>query len=369
MEKIRYVTLSKNFLDIKKELFSRIKIVGNKGSFILGKDVDRFENELQKFIKSKYVATCANGTDAIEISLQILNIQRNEEVIITSNTWLSVANAIVNIGAIPRFVDIDKSLNVDLKKLLESISNKTKCIIITHLNGLPVNFNEITRITKKKGIKIIEDCSQAIGSKNFGTHVGNSSDIATYSLHPTKNLGVFGDGGFIATNDKQIHQKFLVMRNNGLINRDKSKFIGRNSRLDSFQAIVGSLLLKTLNKRIKKRQQNADIYYTKLVKIKQIKSFPQEYTQNKTHTYHRFVIQCESRDKLLKYLTDQGIEAKIHYPINIHEQIPFRKLKNSHLKFTKSLNLKNISLPINEHLSFKKINSICDKIKQFYSEK
>ena len=368
MEKIKYVTLSKNFLDIKKELFSRIKIVGNKGSFILGKDVDRFENELKKFIKSKYVATCANGTDAIEISLQILNIQRNDEVIITSNTWLSVANAIANIGAVPRFVDIDKSLNVDLKKLEKSISNKTKCIIITHLNGLPVNFNKIIRITKKKGIKTIEDCSQAIGSKNFGIHVGNSANVATYSLHPTKNLGVFGDGGFIATNDKQIYQKFLIMRNNGLINRDKSKFIGQNSRLDSFQAIVGSLLLKTLNKRIKKRQQNANLYYKKLVKINQIKSFPQEYTQNKTHTYHRFVIQCESRNKLLKYLTDKGIEAKIHYPVNIHEQIPFRKLKNSHLKFTKSLNHKTLSLPINEHLSLKKINSICNKIKQFYNE-
>ena len=152
------------------------------------------------------------------------------------------------------------------------------------------------------------------------------------------------------------------------MNRDKSKFIGQNSRLDSFQAIVGSLLLKTLNKRIKKRQQNANLYYKKLIKINQIKSFPQEYTQNKTHTYHRFVIQCESRNKLLRYLTDIGIEAKIHYPVNIHEQIPFKKFKNSQLKLTKSLNYKTISLPINEHLSLKDINSICDNIKQFYNE-
>ena len=368
MNKIKYVTLSKNFFDIKKDLFSRINIVGNSGNFILGKEVNRFENELKKFTKSKFVATCANGTDAIEISLKILNIKRNDEVIITSNTWLSVANAIINIGAIPKFVDIDKSLNVDLKKLEKSISNKTKCIIITHLNGLPVNFNRIIKVTKKKGIKIIEDCSQAIGSKNFGLHVGNLANVATYSLHPTKNLGVFGDGGFIATNDKQIYQKFLIMRNNGLINRDKSKFIGRNSRLDSFQAIVGSLLLKTLNKRIKKRQQNANLYYKKLVKINQIKSFPQEYTKDKIHTYHRFIIQCKSRNKLVKYLTDRGIEAKIHYPLNIHEQTPFKKFKNSQLKLTKSLNYKTISLPINEHLSLKNINSICDNIKQFYNE-
>ena len=370
MRNIKYVDLSKNFIKIKKDLFSQITEIGKRGDFILGRKVKKFENELKKFTQSKYVATCANGTDAIEISLKILGIKRGDQVITTSNTWLSVGNAIINVGATPVFVDIDQSLNIDVEKLKKKLNKKTKCIIVTHLNGLPVDLKKIIKISRFLNLKIIEDCSQAIGSKFDANHVGNHGDIATYSLHPTKNLGVFGDGGFITTKSIKIYKKFLILRNNGLTNRDLSTAIGRNSRLDNFQAIVGSLLLKDIKKRIYLRQRNANLYNNHLKKVNEITFLPKKSISKKTnHTFHRYVIQCNNRDQLLEHLIKNGIEAKVHYPINIHEQIEFKKFDQKNLEFTNYVNKRIISLPIQENLSENEIIFICKKIKNFFDEK
>lgn len=370
MKKIKYVSLSNNFKLIKNDLFFKFSKTGKRGDFILGNDVIKFEKAIKKFTKSKYVSTCANGTDAIEIALKVLNIKKNDQVITASNTWISVANAIINVGAKPVFVDINHSLNIDVKKIKQVINNKVKCIIITHLNGLPADIKNILDIAKKYKLKVIEDCSQAIGSKYYGKHVGNFADIATFSLHPTKNLGVFGDGGFITTNKKEINKKFRILRNNGLLDRDKSKYIGRNSRLDNFQAIVGSLLLKSLNQRLLKRIKNALLYKKYLEKIIEIKFLPTNFISNKiVHTFHRYVIQCEDRDNLMKYLIKNGIEAKIHYPINIHEQSTFSRFYKKNLKKTNLLNKKIISLPIHEYLSSQDISFICKKIKIYFNEK
>ena len=367
--KIKYVDLGKNFKKIKNALFSQITKIGNKGDFILGSKIKEFENKLKNFTKSKFAVTCANGTDAIEISLKILNIKNGDEVITTANTWISVASAILSVGAKPVFVDIDKSLNIDPTKIEKFISKKTKCIIITHLNGLPSNIEKIIKITKKYNIKILEDCSQAIGSKYKKVHVGNFGDISTFSLHPTKNLGVFGDGGFITTNNKNYYEKILKIRNNGMVNRDEVKYIGRNSRLDNFQAIVGLLQLKNLKKRIALRQKNAKYYNKSLNKMSHLISFPLNFaSKNITHTYHRYILLCEKRDGLLKFLIKNKIDAKIHYPINIHEQYPFKKYYKNNLNITNALNNKIISLPIHENLTLKEINKVTSCIKKYYKK-
>ncbi len=366
---IKYIDLGKNFKKIKYKLFLEFSKIGENGDFILGPKVKEFEDKLKHFTKSKYAVTCGNGTDAIEISLKILNIKYGDEIITTSNTWLSVGNAILNVGAKPKFIDIDSSLNMDPSKIENIISKRTKCLIITHLNGLPGNMKIITKIAKKYKIKILEDCSQAIGTKYNGIHVGNFGDIATYSLHPTKNLGVFGDGGFITTKNKKYYEKILQIRNNGLINRDVTSLIGRNSRLDNFQAIVGLLQLKNINKHINLRQKNAKYYDKQLSSIKEIISTPSDFIlKNSTHTYHRYVLICQKRDGLLKFLIKNNIDAKIHYPINIHEQFQFKKFYTNNLTITNNLNKKIISLPVHENLNLNDLNKVIFYIKRFYNK-
>ena len=366
-KKINYVEIDKNFKKIKKNFLFQLNKIGNKGDFILGNKVKEFENKLKKIINSKYVATCANGTDAIEIALKILGIKKNDEIITVANTWISVANSIINVGAKPIFVDINDTLNLNPFEIEKKITNKTKCIIVTHLNGLPCDLDQIKRITKKHKIKILEDCSQAIGSKYENLHVGNIGEISTYSLHPTKNLGVFGDGGFISTNKKNYYKKFLIFRNNGLINRDLAKFVGRNSRLDNLQAIVGILQLKNLNKHITLRQKNAYSYDRAFINLKKFIQTPLKLNNKKViHTYHRYVIRCTNRDKLFKYLIKNNIDVKIHYPINIHQQTSFKKFSKTKLLKTDSLNKKILSLPIHENLSKNDLNRIIALIRNFY---
>jgi aminotransferase EvaB len=368
--KISYLRLDKNYHKIKKKLFFFLDRIGNKGDFILAKEVGIFENKLKKFLNSKYVASCANGTDAIEISLKILGIKKNDEVITVANTWISVANSIINIGAKPKFIDIDESLNMNILDFEKVISKKTKCIIVTHLNGLPCKMATIIKICKKYNIKIIEDCSQAIGSKYKGSYVGNFGDIATFSLHPTKNLGVFGDGGFISTNNKRYYNKFITIRNNGLINRDNAKYIGRNSRLDAIQAIVGLLQLKNLKKCISSRKGNAKFYNKSFASLKNFIKTPNfSIDKDVKHTFHRYVIICSERNKLFKYLIKNNIEVKIHYPLNIHEQISFKDYYTKKLINTDLLNKKIISLPIHENLTLRDLRKIIKLIKNFYKKK
>ena len=300
----------------------------------------------------------------------MLNIKKDDEIITTSNTWVSVGNAILNSKAKPVFVDIDSSLNIDPNKIEKFITKKTKCIVVTHLNGLACNMTKIQKLANKYKIKLVEDCSQAIGSTYKKIHVGNFGSLGTFSMHPTKNLGLFGDGGFIVTNNKSYYEKLLIVRNHGLINRDHVLYAGRNSRLDTFQAIAGLIGIKKLNTTIKKRFRNAKIYEKE---FKSLNKFIETPLKNKNkesnHTFHRYVILCKNRNKLLKFLIKKNIEAKIHYPINIHQQPPFKKFYKNNLNVTNKLNNKILSLPIREHLQRKEITKIAYAVKEFYKNK
>jgi len=366
-KKIKYFDLGNKFKKTQNLFLKEISIAGRKGDFILGSKVKEFENKIKNYTKSKYVISCANGSDAIELSLSLLNIKKNDEIITTSNTWISVVNAILNLNAKPVFVDIDNSLNVDPNKIEKLITKKTKCIIITHLNGLACDMTKIKKITNKYKIKFIEDCSQAIGTTFKNTHVGNFGVLGTFSMHPTKNLGLFGDGGFIITGNKTYYEKLLIVRNHGLVNRDHVRYAGRNSRLDTFQAIAGLIGIKKLNDTLKKRFRNAKFYEKEL---KVLDNFIETPIKNKSkesgHTFHRYVVFCKNRNKLLKFLTNKNIEAKIHYPVNIHQQPPFKKFYKNNLNVTNNLNNKILSLPIQEHLKQNELIKIVTSIKEFY---
>lgn len=368
-KKIKYFDLGKKFNNTKDFFFRELIKVGKKGDFIFGSKVQEFENKVKILTKSKYVVSCANGSDAIELCLHLLNIKKDDEIITTSNTWISVANAIKNLNAKPIFTDINKTLNIDPDKIEKNITKKTKCIIITHLNGLACEITKIKKIANKYNLKILEDCSQAIGCKYNNIHVGNFGEMGTFSMHPTKNLGVYGDGGFIITNNKYYYKKLLVIRNHGLINRDKALYSGRNSRLDTIQAISGLIGLRKLKNTILRRVLNAKLYQKELLSLNKFIETPLIKNNNSNHTFHRFVILCKNRNQLSKFLSKKNIETKIHYPINIHQQIPFKKFYKRNLMVTNKLNNKILSLPIQEFLNKKDILKITFYIKQFYKKK
>ena len=369
-KKIKYFDLGKKFKKSKNIFYKKISFEANKGQFILGPSVINFEKKIKKFVQSKYVISCANGSDAIELCLTLMNLKIGDEIITTSNTWISVGNAILNAGAKPVFADINNTLNIDPEKLEKLITKKTKCIIITHLNGLACDAYKIKKIAKKYNIKLIEDCSQAIGSTFNNIHVGNFGCLGTFSMHPTKNLGLFGDGGFIVTNNKNYFKKLSILRNHGLKNRELAAYIGRNSRLDTFQAIAGLIELKKINIVIKKRIKNANLYEKEFKNLKKFIQTPLKYKKfNCNHTFHRYVILCKNRNGLYKFLNKKKIEAKIHYPLNIHQQTPFKKYYKNNLHITNDLNKKILSLPIHEYLKKNEIMHITSKIKEFYLNK
>jgi dTDP-4-amino-4,6-dideoxygalactose transaminase len=368
-KKIKYFDLGYNFKKIQNIFFKEITNAGRNGEFILGAKIKEFENKLKKFTNSKYVVSCANGSDAIELSLDLLGIKKGDEIITTSNTWISIANAIIRLNARPVFVDINKSLNIDPNTIEKFITKKTKCLVVTHLNGLSCDMNRILKICNKHKIKILEDCSQAIGTTYNNIHVGNFGSLGTFSLHPTKNLGLFGDGGFILTNNKFYYKKLIIIRNHGLMNRDNAKYIGRNSRLDTFQAIAGLIKMKKLSNTIKKRIANANLYEKGFNDLREFIETPiKNVNKNSTHTFHRYVILCKKRDQLLKHFEKNNIEVKIHYPINIHQQKPFRKFYKKNLNITNNLNKKILSLPIQENLKKKEIYKIILCVKKFYKK-
>ncbi len=349
----------------KNKLFKKIKknIEGSK--FIGGYIINDFCKIFKNFVKVKYVVPVANGTDALEIAIQSLNLPKNSEIIVPVNTWISTAEAAISNSMKIVFCDInldDYTINIeDLKK---KITKKTKCIIPVHLYGNPADMLEIKKIAKDKKIKIIEDCAQAHGSKISNKHVGTFGDIGTFSFFPGKNIGAFGDAGCIITNDKKIYNYCRRISNHGALNKYDHKFSGRNSRMDVFNATVLIEKIKNYKSVIKKRNLIAKYYNEKLIKNKNIEIY--KLNAKNTHSYHQYVIRVnrEYRNKLINFLNQNKIETMIHYPYMLNELSFFKCKKN--FKNSTQLGKKILSLPISEEHTKKEINYVANKINIFF---
>lgn len=362
---IKYYQLNKDFLRVNKAFLKKVYKLGEKGDFILGDSVTRLENLLKKLLKVKYVICVANGTDALEIALLASGVKKDQEIITVSNSFISTANAIINVGAKPVFCDIDNTFNLNPEKIEKLITKKTFGIIPVHLNGLSACMMEINKLAKKYNLKIIEDAAQSILSTYDSKYTGTMSDIGCFSMHPTKNLGLAGDGGFITTNNRFFYNKIMRIRNHGLEKNQDVNYVGRNSRLDNIQAEYAMLRIKYLKRDIKARQKIASIYNTKLknfVKVPELGC-----CKKNEHTYHRYVIRSKKRNELFNFLKKRKIDVKIHYKKNIHEQKIFRKFgNNKNLKITQLLSSQMISLPCNQYMNEKDVYFIIEQIKNFF---
>ncbi len=365
--KIRHNYLSEQFKNSKK-IFKLINDTVKFNDFTLGRQVDSFEKEFCKFQRVKYAIGVGSGTDAIFLSLKALGIKEGDEVITPTYSFYATAGAIATTGAKPIFVDIKDDLNIDEDKIEKKITSKTKAIVPVHWSGRVCNMKKILSISKKYKIHIVEDACHAIlahdDKKKFA---GNFGITGCFSLHPLKNLNVWGDGGIITTNNKKIYEKLKLMRNHGLINRDNCKLYGYNSRLDTIQAAVALEMIKKINSITNSRVKNANYLNNKLKSIKEIKLIKEK--KNYKSVYHLFQFFCERRDQLNNFLRKNKIDSKIHYPIplHLHEAAKKFKYRKGQFKNAESLSKKVISIPVHEFVTKNELDFMIKKIKLFYN--
>ena len=364
---IPFVDLSAQYRSIKSEVDNAIKECIDETNFIKGKAVTVFERSFADYLGVECCVGCGNGTDALEIILSALNIGSGDEVIVPALTWISTAEAVTNVGAEPVFADIGfQTYTINPKKIEEKITKKTKAIIPVHLYGYPADMNEIKNLAEKYQLFIIEDCAQAHGAEYNGRKVGTFGIASAFSFFPSKNLGAYGDGGAIVTNNKDLGDSVRKISNHGQLEEKHKHFIvGRNSRLDSIQASILSVKLKYLDAWNNRRREVASFYISRLREKKEFILPLQE--QNKKHVYHLFVIRCRKREKLIELLDEKNISWGIHYPNALPFIEPYRYKKHKPQEFINSSNIIRdiISIPIYPELTELQLNMICDQLLKY----
>ena len=359
---IKFLDIRKQDKNLHKLIFSDLKKIIDKSSFILGDHVHNFEKKFAVFCNTKYAISCANGTDALTLALKSLNLPKNSEVIIPAMTYCSTAFSVINASLKPVLVDLSKlKPTIDLEQLKKKITKKTKVIMPVHLYGSVVNVNEIRKIIKNKKILIIDDCAQAHGSSLNNKKVGSLADISCFSFYPGKNLGAYGDAGIITTNNKTYNDKIKNLRNLGSDQKFIHSQIGVNSRMDAIQAAVLTRKLPFLNYYNKKRIKIANFYK---IKIKNSKLNKLQYSKN--CVFHQYVILCKNRKRLIKLLKKKKIQYGLHYPYAIHELHSLKKIfKNQKFLNAERLARQCVSLPIDPNLSITDQKKIINTLNSF----
>jgi dTDP-4-amino-4,6-dideoxygalactose transaminase len=363
--KIPLTDLKKQYQTIKEEVDSAIENVISKTSFIFGEELEKFENEAANYFDVKYTVGVASGTDALILALKALDIGEGDEVITTPFTFIATPEAIVRAGAKPVFCDVEeRTYNIDVSKIEERITPKTKVILPVHLYGLPCEMDKILSLAKKYNLSIIEDCAQSFGAEFKGKKTGSMGNVGCFSFFPAKILGAFGDGGVVTTNSEKVVQNLKSLRNHGQTKKYYYSIHGFNSRLDTLQAAILRVKLKYIDKWIKMRQEKAK-YYNKLLSTTDIVTpFIPDYAK---HSFNYYTIRIkEKRDKVSEHLKENGIASAIYYPLCLHLQDVYKGLGYKSGDFTIAEKIQNevLSLPIYPELEEKEIEEIVTKIKE-----
>lgn len=322
MEDIPFIDLAADHRALRADLLAAIGRVLDHGQFILGPEVDEFERQIAAFIDVRHAIGVNSGTDALFLALRALDIGPGDEVITVPNSFIATTSAIVAVGARPVFVDVGPDLNMDPDAIAPRVTPRTKAILVVHLAGRPARMEPILAAARSRGLSVIEDAAQAIGTMYHGRKVGALGDIGCFSLHPLKTLSACGDAGFLTTSNDAIARRLRVLRNIGLASRDRAEVWGPNARLDTIQAAILLTKLPRLDAWIAVRRAHAAAYSAELRDVVEV---PDE-EPGTMHTYHTFVIQTDRRDALQAFLAAEGIGTKIHYPIPIHLQDAARLL-------------------------------------------
>lgn len=317
--KVPFVDLQAQYRSIKHEIDEAIQQCLDASAFVGGQIVRKFEKEFAAYLGVNHCIGCGNGTDALELALKALGIGPGDEVIVPAMTWIATAGAVSNVGAKPVFVDVlDREWTLDPDLIEDLITSKTKAIIPVHLYGLPARMPEIKKMADEYELKIIEDCAQAVGASIGEKKVGSFGDIATFSFYPGKNLGAYGDGGAVVTDDPHLAEKVRRLGNHGQVVKHDHQLIGRNSRLDTIQAAILSVKLRHLEDWTEHRIEIALMY------TEGIDGFTLPYVpENYRHVYHVYGVLDLDRDETIKRLKKAGIGYGIHYPKAVVDTAPY----------------------------------------------
>jgi len=358
--------IKRQYDSIKKEIDEAISEVFKESWFILGKQNESFEREFASYINTSYAVGVGSGTEAIHLSLVAAGVGNSDEVITVPNTAVFTISAITFSGAKPILVDIDENnFLMNVSNIEKAITNKTKAIIPVHLYGQCADMDAIMAIAKKYKLMVIEDACQAHGAEYKGKKVGSIGDFGAFSFYPSKNLGCYGDGGMITTNNPDMAIKLRMLRNGGQEKRYYHKIKGFNSRLDEIQAAVLRVKLKYLDKWNDMRRKNAKLYDTLITSGKIIKPKEMPYC---THVYHLYVIKTEKRDELSNYLKEKGIQTLIHYPVPVHMQEAYNDLNMKKGQYAAAENCAKhiLSLPMFPELSESEIETVAEALNNYY---
>jgi len=364
--KIPYSYLNRQF-DQVDDYLEEIRQLVKSEELTLGKAVEVFEQRFAQLCGLPYAVGVGSGTDALILSMEILGIKAGDEVITAPNTFIATVGAIVATGATPVFVDNNEKYAIAANKIESAITPRTKAIIPVHLTGCPADMPAIMAVANKHHLLVIEDAAQSILASIDGQGVGSWGDMAIFSLHPLKNLNVWGDGGVIVTRNADYCDKLRLYRNHGLKNRDEAEFFGKNCRLDALHAVIGSHLMDDVYEITQQRIKNAQLFDQAFRDLRDFITIPPR-QENIKQVYHTYVIQVKERDALLNYLIDQGIEAKVHYPIPLHLQKASKYLgyKRGDFPVCERHCRTILTLPVHQHLTEEEKTYMVDRVRSFY---
>ncbi|MTI22752.1 DegT/DnrJ/EryC1/StrS family aminotransferase [Fulvivirga sp. RKSG066] len=356
---IPFLELKRHHQDIQNELNAVTQKVVEEGWYVGGPRVKQFEEEFAAYLGARHCISCGNGTDALELVLEAMEIGPGDEVIIPSFTWVSNAEVVIRVGAKPVFADLPAhGYNISAEMIEPLININTKVIMAVHLYGVPCDMPAIMHLAKKHDIKVIEDCAQAHGAHIEGQKVGTFGNASAFSFYPTKNLGALGDGGAVVTNDNTLSDKIRLLADHGQQVRDKHLTVGRNSRLDTLQAAVLSLKLKHLDQWNAERAQLANQYLEGLKDCDLI--LP---TSNESRVFHLFTIMSSRRDALKEHLSEKGIATAIHYPKAIHQIEAYHS--NEHLPSAEKAASQILSIPLFPGLRKEEVSRLVEEVRRF----
>ena len=359
---VSFVDLRSQYQSIKKEIDGAISRVIEDCAFVGGKYLDSFEQSFARYAGARHAIGVGKGTDALFIALKSLGLKQGDEVITVANSFMATSEAITLAGARPVFVDCDeKTYNIDVRKLEQAITPKTKVLLPVHLYGQPADMTEIMALAKKHGLMVIEDAAQAHGAKFNGQKVGTFGDLACFSFFPGKNLGAYGDGGAIVSNNDQLALKARMFANHGRVEKYNHEFEGANSRLDGLQAAILDVKLKYLDQWNSRRRAVAKIYDSQL-RGKVTIPFIQTGCES---VYHLYVIRLKNRDKIASILKSKGISTGIHYPIPLPFLKAYGYLGHQPQDFPVAHALKDqiLSLPIHGSMKDEEVHYVIEHLK------
>lgn len=357
---------------IREEVLAEVTRVIDSQKFIMGEDVQKLEQEIAAYSNAKFGVGCASGSDALFLALLGVGIEPGDQVLTTPYTFFATVGAIHRAGAVPVFVDVEAStFNMDMCRVEEVLNKnpKIKAVIPIHLFGGCADLDPLCAMARERGMFVIEDAAQSIGSEYKGKRAGSVGDVGCFSFFPSKNLGGYGDGGMLTTNDPAIRERLAALRVHGSKKKYYHEWIGVNSRLDALQAAVLRVKFRHLDSWSEGRQRNADLYRKLLAEmhVPVVPPVPAPYQTR--HIYNQFCIVSDKRDALQAYLKEKGIGTEVYYPLPLHLQPCFAHLghKRGDFPVSERLALESLALPIHSELAAEDIEMVCSTIKAFYA--